>query len=52
MTNIEQNISYSPTGNNDSRERAKEIDSWNIEQLMHNANQHGMEKSENARSKR
>ena len=43
MNNIEENISYSPTGNNDSSNRAQEIDNWNIEQATLEANQHGLE---------
>ncbi|MBT8118233.1 MAG: TusE/DsrC/DsvC family sulfur relay protein [Gammaproteobacteria bacterium] len=46
MTNIEQNTSYSPTGNNDSSDRAREVENWNIEQLMHNADQHGVDISD------
>ena len=43
MNNIEENISYSPTGNNDSSDRAREIDNWNIEQATLEANQLGLE---------
>lgn len=43
MTNIEENISYSPTGNNDSSDRAREIDTWNLELAVHEANQHGLD---------
>ena len=42
MTNIEENITYSPTGKKDSKERALEIDHWTIEQAVLTANQHGM----------
>ena len=46
MTNIEDSISYSPTGNNEISDRAREVDNWNIEQLMFKANQHGMDISD------
>jgi tRNA 2-thiouridine synthesizing protein E len=46
MNNIEKNITYSPSGNTDSMERAREIDNWDIEQAIHEAGRHGMEISE------
>jgi tRNA 2-thiouridine synthesizing protein E len=46
MNNIEKNITYSPTGNTDSTERAREIDDWDIEQARHEAGRHGMDISE------
>ena len=46
MNNIEKNITYSPTGNTDITDRAREIDDWNIEQLRREASQHGIDISE------
>lgn len=43
MNNIEENISYSPTGNNDSSTRAMEIDNWNIGHAVLEANQYGLD---------
>ena len=46
MCNIEKYITYSPSGNTDSRERAREIDNCDIDQVRHEASRHGMEISE------
>ena len=46
MTHIEQRISYSPTGNNDSGDRAKEVDGWNIEHARYQASENGIEISD------
>lgn len=46
MTHIEQNISYSPTGNNESSGRAQEIDGWNVEHARDKASEEGMDMTE------
>ena len=46
MTHIEARISYSPTGNNDSNNRAKEVDGWNIEHARYQASENGIEISD------
>lgn len=43
MNNIEKNISYSPTGNTDINDRAREIGHWSIDEARHKANQHGID---------
>jgi len=43
MNNIETNITYSPTGNTQSNDRAREIDNWNIEQAVTEAARHGID---------
>lgn len=42
MTNIEKRITYSPTGNTDSNDRARETDNWNIEHARRVATEHGI----------
>ncbi|UCB55101.1 MAG: TusE/DsrC/DsvC family sulfur relay protein [Thiotrichales bacterium] len=46
MTHVEKNIAYSPTGNNDSGDRAREIDGWNIEHARLKASENGIEISD------
>ena len=46
MINIEQNITYSPTGNTSSDDRAREIGNWNIEQARRHARENGMDISD------
>ena len=46
MNHIENNISYSPTGNNDSLGRAREIDGWTVEHARNQASKNGLEISD------
>ena len=46
MTHVENNISYSPTGNNDSRGRAKEVNGWTVEHARQQASKNGLEISD------
>ncbi len=46
MMHIEKNISYSPTGNNTSSARAREVDGWNVEHARHHASANGLEISD------
>ena len=46
MTHVEEKISYSPTGNNDSGDRAREVDGWHVEHARYQAGESGMEISD------
>jgi len=43
MSDVEDNVTYSPTGNVSQAERAREIDDWNTDQARQQAQQEGME---------
>ena len=42
MTNIDSNITYSPTGHNNSSDRAQETVNWNIEMAKEEAKRQGL----------
>ena len=43
MNNIEQGITYSPTGNTESSARASEINNWSIDHARQIANRQGID---------
>lgn len=46
MAHTKEGISYSPTGNKDSGDRAKEAGGWNTEHTCYQASEKGMEISD------
>jgi tRNA 2-thiouridine synthesizing protein E len=42
MINIDNGITYSPTGHNNSNDRAQETGNWNIEMAKEEAKRHGL----------
>ena len=43
MNSFETGITYSPTGNNEVSERAREVRNWNIETAVSEAKRHGLD---------
>jgi len=46
MSNFETGITYSPTGNNDISDRAREVSNWNTETAVSEAKRHGLDISD------
>lgn len=43
MNDFDRRISYSPTGNNEADDRAREISGWNTEAAVFEARRHGLD---------